>query len=149
MGVAVAKEWNIVEGRQWSVTNYGLLKPEDDYDIQAWQLGELCNDGLTPHWLAHVTRKGSTDLEDFLAMFIKAVRIHSGKFTPLPQGWRKAAADHIAKVRDARARHAAILARLAEGQDPMEVASYGVSYTLDAYDAAAAALYGDEWRINP
>lgn len=141
----MSKEWTIVEGRQWSVTNFGLLRTDEDYDIQAYQLGDLCNDGVTPLWVAQVAGKGSTDLDDFLDAYTRALRIHAGKYQPLPHYWREAAIARIGKAKLGRARHAAILQKIAESRDPHDEDG-GTSYTMDAYHAAATALFGPDLR---
>lgn len=139
----MAKEWTVWTGRQWSVTSFGILNNEDEYDIPADALGMLCSDGVTPLWVEQVARKVAVDLDDFLDAFFRATRIHAGKFRALPEGWQKFARSRVAKAKAIRAVDAKIKEKLGGVPDP----DGGVypDHTLGEYWAAAEVLFGKEW----
>lgn len=136
----MAKEWIIWTGRQWAVSSFGMVTIDDEYDIQANALGMLLNDGVTPLWVAQVAGKGSTDLDDFMDAFTRALRIHVGKFKPLPPDWRRHASACIEKAKVSRARHALIKQKLESESDPC--GGFFDGYSMKAYYAAGEELFG-------
>lgn len=75
-------------GRQWKVTQAGILTLDEDFLIATHHLGAL-RPGQTPpmsDWPPHMARHHWLDLEDFEHAFCFALRQHEGAYASLPEG---------------------------------------------------------------
>lgn len=91
----------LLRGTQWAITGYGLECLEEDdtigrghYYISADQLGYASDDG-DPTWPSHMAGKNWVDIDDFCAMFEKAIVMHKADVSRLRDDWKERMTLHI------------------------------------------------------
>ena len=139
--------------QHWTVTNAGLLEKETGYFIEASALG-LCEhtrftpyDRLTPMWVAQLSRKSWVDLDAFFSAFRRALRIHSGRYNPLPDDWHERATETINKAKRDREMDRRVRQQIRQNRGDGE-SDEGHSSSLEEYLTAAYQVGADPLEIE-
>ena len=75
---------------QWAITNDALVERRGFCFIEVHRLGEsggAAPESDLPEWPFHLLEKTWLDLGEFVEAFVQALRIHEGRYTPLPSDW--------------------------------------------------------------
>ena len=79
MGEKLSEVW--WQGRQWSVTSYGLERRNGTYIIEAQRLDESFRGGYDWTWMRQIGGKAWADLEDFATAYFVACAMHGKTLT--------------------------------------------------------------------
>lgn len=70
------------QGRQWSVTAYGIEARDGTYTIAADRLDEGADEHADLGWPAHICEKDWVDTEDFCTAWLVALAMHGTTLKP-------------------------------------------------------------------